>query len=155
MPSGHHDCKKVARQIKTGYCKKQKTKKGTKTNIVATGAVKNPEDHPPFRRKYRGDPSHFFLPFPISRCPPLPPLKSTNDSTVKIRLIDLQKNFLSGSDNMVIGFAMISSKTMLYSTNSSAISPKKPLIMSFLGCSLSMFYTIWFRFQFRHLQCFN
>jgi hypothetical protein len=24
MPSGHHDCKKVARQIKTGYCFKKK-----------------------------------------------------------------------------------------------------------------------------------
>jgi hypothetical protein len=23
MPSGHHDCKKVARQIKTGYCFKK------------------------------------------------------------------------------------------------------------------------------------
>jgi hypothetical protein len=23
MPSGHHDCKKVARQIKTGYCLKK------------------------------------------------------------------------------------------------------------------------------------
>jgi hypothetical protein len=29
MPSGHHDCKKVARQIKMGYCLKKSTKKTT------------------------------------------------------------------------------------------------------------------------------
>jgi hypothetical protein len=48
MPSGHHDCKKVARQIKTGYCLKKSGKNGERSYSYCIEVI-----HPPPSQLWR------------------------------------------------------------------------------------------------------